>query len=117
MSVELCVKLRDAHQMAVDALNDELEKKAPVEAKYDSKDFDQLAWSVKEGTKRSYEQTTKEANRNSEIFQALQSILKEKNGFCILAATNIGTTRAMPTPLTDERNSGREGATWIKRFP
>lgn len=80
-SVEFLVKLRDAHQQAADAINEELEKKAPVEAKIDTKDFDELAWTEKEGTKAVYEQTTKEVNKNNDIFLALQQILVDHKGF------------------------------------
>lgn len=82
MSVDLLVKLRDAHQMAADALNDEIEKKAPVEVKHDSKDFDKLAYTEKQGSKGPYYQTSKEANNNSQLFQDLQKIVKDHKGFC-----------------------------------
>jgi len=78
--VEFLVKLRDAAQMIADAADEQLEKIKPPTVKYDSKDFDKLSWTVKEGTKSSYEQTTKEANDN-EIFKALQQILADHKGF------------------------------------
>ncbi|UCE16213.1 MAG: hypothetical protein JSV12_00930 [Candidatus Bathyarchaeota archaeon] len=83
-SVNFLVKMRDAATMIADACNEELEKKAPVVAKIDakdSKDFDRLPWIKKEGTKAAYEQTTKEANQNNEVFQTLQQILADKKGF------------------------------------
>ena len=84
MNVDLLVKMRDHHQAIADALNEELEKHAPPEAKYDAKDFDRLKWETKKGSKADYQQTTKEANNNSELFQNLQQILKEHKGFCQL---------------------------------
>jgi len=79
--IEFLVKLRDACQMIADAAEEQLEKIKPATVKYDSKDFDKLSWTMKEGTKSSYEQTTKETNQNSEVFQALQKILSEHQGF------------------------------------
>ena len=58
-----------------------IEKMAPSEVKYDSKDFDSLKWETKEGTKASYQQTTKEANQNNDVFQALKKILQSHKGF------------------------------------
>jgi len=81
MNVEFLVKLRDAASMIVDAANEQLEKIAPSSVKYDEKDFDNLKWETKEGTKADYQQTTKEANENSEVFQALKQILQDHKGF------------------------------------
>lgn len=81
MSVEFLVKLRDSAQMLADAANEELEKRTPPEVKYDKEDFDKLFWEEVQGTKGPYQQTSKKANNNSEPFQALQTILKEHNGF------------------------------------
>lgn len=86
MSVEFLVKLRDAAQMVVDAANEQLEKTAPVGAKYNDKDFDKIFWENREGAKGSYQQTSKRATNNHEIFQALQAILKEHKGFCTIGA-------------------------------
>jgi len=86
MSVDFFVKLRDTAQMMADAANEQLEKMAPPEAKYDEKDFDKLFWEDLQGTKGPFQRTSKRANNNSEIFQALQSILKEHNGFCHIGA-------------------------------
>lgn len=80
-SVEFLVKMRDGATIIVDACNEELEKKAPVEVKCDQKDFDALAWTEKEGTKAAYEQTTEEANQNNDTFRALQQILVNHKGF------------------------------------
>jgi len=44
-------------------------------------DFDKLFWEKKQGTKGEYEQTSKSANNNSDVFQALQQKLKEHGGF------------------------------------
>ena len=84
MSVDLLLKLRDHHQALADAYNNELERMAPPETKYNPEDFDKLFWETKQGSKGEYQQTSKEATSNHPVFQALQAILKEKNGFCIL---------------------------------
>lgn len=84
MSVDFWVKLRDAGKLIADAANEQLEKMAPVQAKYDPKDFDTLFWEIKQGSKGEYQQTSKKATNNNPVFQALQTILKEKKGFCIL---------------------------------
>lgn len=82
MSVDFLVKLRDAAQMIADAANEQIEKMAPTEVKYSKKDFDdKLKWETKEGSKGAYEQTTKAANENSPVFQALQKILTDHSGF------------------------------------
>ena len=81
MSVDLLVKMRDYHQAIADALNEELEKHGPPEAKYATKDYNRLKWETKTGTKGNYEQTTKEANQGNEVFKALQQILKSHKGF------------------------------------
>jgi len=81
MSVEFYVKLRDAGQLMADAANEQLEKMTPPSVKHSEKDFDSLKWETKEGTKSPYEQTTKEANNNSEVFQALQQILSDHKQF------------------------------------
>ena len=44
-------------------------------------DFDKLFWEKKEGVKGPYEQTSKRATNNSDIFKALQAKLRERNGF------------------------------------
>ena len=79
--IEFLVKLRDAFQMATDATNDYLETQAPGDVKTKTEDFETLKWTVKSGTKSDYEQTTKEANDNSEVFRALQKILSDHQGF------------------------------------
>jgi len=79
--VDFLVKLRDAGAMIMDAANEQLEKIAPPNVKYGEKDFEKLSWTQKEGTKSPYEQTTKEANNNSEVFQALQGILSDHKQF------------------------------------
>lgn len=80
-NVDFLVKLRDAATMIADAANEQLEKMAPPEVKYDEADFEKLFWETKEGSKGPYEQTSKKATNNHEIFQLLQKILKERNGF------------------------------------
>jgi len=84
MSVDFLVKLRDAAQQIADAANEQLEKMAPVDVKQSKEDFDKLAWTEKEGSKAPYQQTTKEGNANSEVFQALQKIIVDRKGFCVL---------------------------------
>jgi len=81
MSVEFVLKLRDACQMMADAAEEYLEKQVPTEVKAKTEDFEKLSWTDKEGTKSPYEQTTKEANQNSEIFQALQKVMADHKGF------------------------------------
>lgn len=80
-SVDFLVKLRDAFQMATDAANEYLETQAPVDARTKTENFNTLKWTVKSGTKSDYEQTTKEANDNNEVFRALQQILSDHKGF------------------------------------
>jgi len=80
-SVDFLVKLRDAAQMMADAAAEQLEKMAPPETKYMPADFNSLKWETKTGSKANYEQTTKEVNDNSDVFKALQQILKDHNGF------------------------------------
>jgi hypothetical protein len=77
-SVEFLVKLRDAAQLIADAANEQLEKMAPP----DPADFDKLAWTAKEGSKGPYEQTTKAANQDTKLFQQLQQVLSDHDGFC-----------------------------------
>ena len=81
MSVEFILKLRDAAQMMADAANDYLEKQVPKNVKVNAEDFNKLSWTEKEGSRSPYEQTTKEANQNSDVFQALQQKLSEHDGF------------------------------------
>jgi len=81
MSTEFYVKMRDEHQMIADGCNEQLEKMTPSEVKYNKKDLDNLKWQTKSGAKGEYQQTTKEANGNSEAFQALKQILQEHKGF------------------------------------
>jgi len=65
---------------------EQLEKMAHPEVKYGEKDFDRLFWENLQGTKGLFQRTSKRANNNSQIFQALQSVLKEHNGFCHIGA-------------------------------
>ena len=81
MSVEFHIKARDAYQMLADAHNEEIEKMTPKEVKYSEDAFNKLSWTEKEGTKGNYEQTTKEANQDSEIFRALRQVLQDHKGF------------------------------------
>jgi len=81
VSVEYHVKCRDAYQQLADAHSEEIERMKPPEIKYDEKDYDCLNWKTISGTKADYEQTTREANQGSEVFQGLQQILKDHAGF------------------------------------
>lgn len=85
-SVDFLVKLRDAAQMMADAANEQLEKMTPPEVKHGEADFDKLFWENLQGSKGPFQRTSKKANSNSAIFQALQAILKEKKGFCHIGA-------------------------------
>lgn len=79
--VEFFVKLRDAAAMIMDACEEFLASKSPVN-RFDAKDFDLLDWNQKDGTKGPYLQTTKEANKdNAEVFAALQKEILEHDGF------------------------------------
>jgi len=81
MSVEFVLKLRDAAQMIADAAEEYLQKEAPADVRAKTEDFNKLSWAEIEGSKSPYEQTTKEANQNSEVFQALQKVMAEHKGF------------------------------------
>ena len=81
MSAEFVLKMRDAFQMIADACDEYLQKQVPKDKKAESEEFDKLSWTSKEGTKGNYEQTTKEANQDSEVFRVLQKVLKDHKGF------------------------------------
>lgn len=83
--VEFFCKLRDGFQLAADACTQKLEALAPPEVKHDAKDFDKLPWEDLKGNKGPFQRTSKKACNNSEIFQVLQTILRDHKGFC-----NIG---------------------------
>jgi len=86
MSVEFYVKLRDATLMITDAASEQLEKMAPPEVKYRETDFDKLFWEDLESHKEPFQRTSKKANNNSDVFQALQAVLKEHKGFYHIGA-------------------------------
>lgn len=67
-SVDFLVKLRDAAQMMADAANEQLEKMAPPEVKYNEEDFDKLFWETKEGSKGPYQQTSKRPRTTMRAF-------------------------------------------------
>lgn len=82
MSVEFLVKLRDAGQLIADAANDYLETLIPKQDQQQPlPDFDKLQWETRTGAKADYQQTSKAANSNSDVFQALQKKLQEHPGF------------------------------------
>lgn len=81
-SVEFLVKIRDAALMISDACEEYLTTFAPAAvAGPVAADFNTLPWETKPGTKGEYQQTSKRATNNSDIFKALQRKLKEHNGF------------------------------------
>ena len=86
MSIEFLVKLRDGAQQIADAANEQLEKMAPPEITHSEADFDKLFWENLEGNKGPFQRTSKKATQNHPTFQALQTILKEHNGFCRIGA-------------------------------
>lgn len=86
MSVEFLVKLRDAAQMMADAANEYLEKQAPADVKASEQDFGKLFWEDLQGNKGPFQRTSKKANNNSDVWQALQAVLKEHKGFCHIGA-------------------------------
>ena len=62
-----------------------LEKKVPLEPEdEDKEEFNGLFWEELQGAKGSFERTSKKANNNSQLFQALQATLKRKKGFCYI---------------------------------
>ena len=86
MSVDFLVKLRDAAQMIADAANEQLEKMVPASTKYNEEAVNKLPWETKTGGKGEYQQMSKQATNNHPDFQAVQAIVKEKGGFCILGS-------------------------------
>lgn len=56
-------------------------KRTVKDAQLPDEDFNKLSWQEKEGKKRPYQQTTKQANNNSVLFQNLQEKLKTQGGF------------------------------------
>lgn len=96
VSVDFYVKMRDAHQQIADAYNEQIENLKPPEVKYDEKDFDNLFWEDLQGAKGPFQRTSKKANNNSHIFQALQAILKERKGFCRLGTHKYWFDRNNP---------------------
>ena len=61
---------------------EQLEKKTQLANKCDRNDFDKLFWENCQGAKGRFQRTSKKANNNSQVFQVLQAIVKEHNGFC-----------------------------------
>lgn len=84
--IDFLVKLRDAAQMIAEAANEQLEKRAPPEIKYNEEDFEKLFWEDLQGAKGPFQRTSKKANNNHPIFQALQAVLKEHKGFAHIGA-------------------------------
>lgn len=87
--VDFLVKLRDACIMIADACDEQLEKKTPLEIKYSATDFEKLVWETRQGAKGEFEQTSKQANNNSEVWQGLQKLLKMHSGFMTLGAYKL----------------------------
>lgn len=64
-----------------------VEKTAPSPtAKYAMADFDKLFWEDLKGSKGPFQRTSKMANSNHPVFQALQATLKKNKGFCHIGA-------------------------------
>jgi len=103
--VEFLVKLRDAAQMMADACNEQLERMAPPEAKHNPEDFDKLFWESLEGSKGPFQRTSRKANNNSDLFQALQAILKEHKGFVHMGGFKYWFDNSDPDVI-DRRKSG-----------
>jgi len=103
MSVEFLVKLRDAAVMMADAVNEELEKRAPPEVKHSEADFDKLFWEDLQGGKGPFQRTSKMANSNSPVFQGLQAILKEHKGFCHIGSYKYWYDQGNPDVIDRRR--------------
>lgn len=76
MSIDLLVKLRDAHQQAADALNEELEKHAPpgvIEYEWNPEN---IKWVTAEGTKGPYERYPAH-EQEAESSENYKNILKD----------------------------------------
>jgi len=54
VSVDFLVKMRDSHQMAADAINEEIERKKPPEVKELPWAVDKIAWHEAQGSKGPY---------------------------------------------------------------
>lgn len=72
--IEFLVKLRDGLQMSVDAINEYLEKKAPVETRWDP---NKVKWDQAEGSKGPYEKSSSEVTEDA---KRMLAVLKEKGG-------------------------------------
>ena len=82
MSVETLLKLRDAIQMAADAVNQELEKHAPPETKQLEWNPDRIKWVQAEGRQGTYERYP-DANEKAEFttdYSNMLADLKRHNG-------------------------------------
>jgi len=108
MSAEFLVKLRDGAQMVADAAEEYLQMQAPADVRVKTEDFDKLLWSEKEGTKGSYGQTTKEANQNSEVFQALKQTLQDNKGFWQSSKHKYWTHRGNPDIIDRRKKEGKK---------
>lgn len=81
--VDFLVKLRDGATIIADACQERLEKLSPIgpQESKENLDFSSLTWEKKTGTKGEFEQTSDKANNNSELWQQLQTKMKEHKGF------------------------------------
>jgi hypothetical protein len=83
---ELAVKLRDAHQMAADALSEWLERQGPKEEHHtqsepkDPHKYDPLPWEKKKGARGIYDQTSQKLSQNSSLWQELAAWLQKNKG-------------------------------------
>jgi len=78
-------RLLEDSKAAVEA-DKQSKKTVSLETKYTEENFNKLFFETKQGSKGPYQQTSKAATSNSAVFQGLQAILKEHNGFCQLGA-------------------------------
>ena len=76
MSVETLLKLRDAIQMAADALNEELEKHAPAETKELEWIPEEIKWVQAEGKRGLYERYP-DANQKAESTTDYKNMLTD----------------------------------------
>ncbi len=84
--VELAAKLRDASQMAADAWNEwferheQKEKRKTESEPKDAHIYDPLPWEKKEGARGTYDQTSRQASKNSPLWQELLAWLQKNKG-------------------------------------
>jgi len=83
MRLETKLKLRDAFQMAADALNEDIEQDAPQEVKTEKQpeyDLIRVVTRQTEGPNGIYLKITKEDNKNNRDYELLIEDLKKHSG-------------------------------------